>query len=49
MECGSVRQKSSTSILIKNLFVACICCISFWLVGYAFAFGEVGTFIGGSP
>jgi len=49
LECGSVRQKNSTSILIKNLFDACVGCIGFWLVGYAFAFGDVKYFIGGSP
>jgi Amt family ammonium transporter len=49
LECGSVRQKNSTSILIKNLFDACVGCIGFWLVGYAFAFGDVKSFIGGSP
>lgn len=49
LECGSVRAKNSTSILIKNLFDACVGCIGFWLVGYAFAFGDVKQFIGGSP
>jgi Amt family ammonium transporter len=49
LECGSVRQKNSSSILIKNLFDACIGSIGFWLVGYAFAFGDVKQFIGGSP
>lgn len=49
LECGSVRQKNATSILIKNLFDACVGCIGFWLVGYAFAFGDVKSFIGGSP
>lgn len=46
LECGSVRAKNSTSILIKNLFNICIGCLGFWLIGYAFAFGKVHTFIG---
>jgi Amt family ammonium transporter len=49
LECGSVRAKNSTSILIKNLFDACVGSIAFWLVGYGFAFGDVKSFIGGSP
>ena len=49
LECGMVRAKNSTSILIKNLFDACVGSIAFWLFGYAFAFGDVGLFIGGSP
>ena len=46
LECGSVRQKNSSSILIKNLFNICIGTLGFWLIGYAFAFGDVHTFIG---
>lgn len=50
LECGSVRQKNSQSILIKNLFDACVGAIGFWLVGYSFAFGNVnGGFIGSDP
>lgn len=50
LECGSVRQKNSQSILIKNLFDACVGAIGFWLVGYAFAFGSPnGGFIGSDP
>lgn len=46
LECGSVREKNSTSILIKNLFNICIGCLGFWLIGYAFAFGHVKAFMG---
>lgn len=46
LECGSVREKNSTSILIKNLFNICIGCLGFWLIGYAFAFGKSTGFIG---
>jgi Amt family ammonium transporter len=45
-ECGSVREKNSMSILIKNLFNMCIGSLGFWLLGYAFAFGEVKVFMG---
>ena len=49
LECGSVRQKNSQSILIKCLFDACVGAIGFWLIGYSLAFGNVnGGFIGGS-
>ena len=46
LECGSVREKNSTSILIKNLFNICIGSLGFWLIGYAFAFGKSNGFIG---
>ena len=46
VEVGSVRQKNSQSILIKNCFDSAIGCIGFWLIGYAFAFGDVNYFIG---
>ena len=46
VECGSVRYKNSTSILLKNLFDACAGCIGWWLVGYGFAYGNVKNFIG---
>ena len=36
-----------TQILLKSFIDMCIACISFWLVGYAFAFGAHGTTNGG--
>ena len=39
VENGTVREKNSSNILIKNLFDACAGCIAFYLVGYGFAFG----------
>jgi Amt family ammonium transporter len=39
VECGTVRKKNASNILIKNLFDACIGAIAFWLTGYMFAFG----------
>ena len=47
VECGSVRSKNGTSILLKNLFDACAGCIGWWLVGYGFAFSDGNGFIGG--
>lgn len=46
VEVGSVRAKNAQSILIKNLCDSAIGCIGFWLVGYAFAFGNVHYVIG---
>lgn len=40
LEAGSVRPKNTRSTLVKNLFDACFGCVGFWLIGYAFAFGE---------
>lgn len=50
VECGSVREKNATSILMKNLFDACAGCVGWWLVGFGFAFGspEKNGFIGGN-
>ena len=36
-----------TMILLKSFIDVCIACLSFWLVGYAFAFGAHGTTNGG--
>lgn len=47
VESGSVRAKSSTSVLLKNLFDACAGCVGWWLVGYGFAFSDATAFIGG--
>lgn len=49
VETGCVRHKNAQSILIKNVFDSAIGCIGFYLVGYAFAFGNVNYFIGYSP
>ena len=46
VETGSVRHKNAQSILIKNVFDSAIGCIGFYLVGYAFAFGNVQYFMG---
>ena len=41
VECGAVRKKNSSGIIIKNMLDSCIGCITFWLVGFGFAFGDV--------
>mmetsp|Transcript_23009 Transcript_23009/g.33385 ORF Transcript_23009/g.33385 Transcript_23009/m.33385 type:complete len:486 (-) Transcript_23009:187-1644(-) len=47
LEVGSVSSKNTKNILIKNIFDASIGAVSFWLLGYGFAFGEdSGGFIG---
>lgn len=51
IEVGTVREKNSQSILIKNLLDVSAGAISFWLIGYGFAFGQKGKkggFIGTS-
>jgi len=41
VEVGSVRSKNTRITLIKNMFDACFGTLGFWLVGYAFAMGDV--------
>jgi len=49
LEAGSVSSKNTINILFKNLMDACIAAISFWALGYGFAYGNTaGSFIGGS-
>ncbi|CAH1780968.1 unnamed protein product [Owenia fusiformis] len=43
LECGAVRSKNTTNILIKNLLDSCIGGLSYWIFGYAFAFGPEGN------
>jgi len=45
---GSVRQKNVKNIMLKNLLDACGGAIGFYTLGFGFAYGEGGTFIGGS-
>jgi len=49
VECGSVRKKNSSNILIKNLFDACMGALGFWLIGYGLAFGDVKWSWGTNP
>ena len=39
LENGLVRPKNSKNILIKNVFDACTGALSFWLIGFGWAFG----------
>ena len=39
-------MKNTKNILMKNMLDACVGAISFWLIGYAFAFGKDNAFIG---
>lgn len=46
LETGSVTSKSTESIMIKNLGDLALSSLAWWAVGYAFAFGGGGEFIG---
>ncbi|XP_013379842.1 putative ammonium transporter 1 isoform X2 [Lingula anatina] len=48
LECGSVRSKNTTNILIKNMLDCFISGIAYWGVGYALAFGEPDNFFLGT-
>jgi Amt family ammonium transporter len=47
LEAGTVRSKNTINILFKNLVDGALSAVAFWLVGYAFAFGNSqGGFVG---
>ena len=46
LEAGSVTSKSTESIMMKNLCDCAVTVILWWVVGYAFAFGDGNGFIG---
>jgi len=47
IEAGTVRRSSVQNILTKNLLVTCIGFITWYILGFGFAFGETsGKFIG---
>jgi Amt family ammonium transporter len=45
VEAGFIRAKNTCNILTKNFLDYCLASLMFFIVGYAFMFGE-GTFIG---
>jgi ammonium transporter, Amt family len=49
LEVGSARAKNAQSIMLKNLVDSAVAGLTYWAVGYAFAYGEGGNpFIGNS-
>ncbi|XP_041366977.1 putative ammonium transporter 1 [Gigantopelta aegis] len=46
LEAGAVRSKNTTNILLKNFCDSFVAGISYWLIGYPFAFGEGNSFLG---
>lgn len=46
VESGFCRRKNAVNILAKNLIVFAIATIVYWLVGFAFMFGDGTPFIG---
>jgi Amt family ammonium transporter len=40
LEAGTVRGKNSIDNMLKNMLDFCWTAIGFWLVGYAFAYGD---------
>ncbi|KAK3101388.1 hypothetical protein FSP39_003194 [Pinctada imbricata] len=40
LEAGAVRSKNATNILIKNVMDSFVSGVSYWLFGYAFAYGD---------
>lgn len=47
LEAGSVRYKNINPILLKNVIDTCVVTVSWYIIGYCFAFGDsVGGMIG---
>ena len=42
LENGTVREKNSRNILIKNIIDVCAGALAYWAIGYGFAFGQTG-------
>jgi ammonium transporter, Amt family len=40
LSVGSVRSKNAKNIVLKNLLDACFGALTFYLIGYGFAFGS---------
>ncbi|XP_060559025.1 putative ammonium transporter 1 [Ruditapes philippinarum] len=46
LEAGAVRSKNTVNILIKNALDSFFGGVSYWLIGYALAFGKGNSFLG---
>ncbi|NCC32853.1 MAG: ammonium transporter [Chloroflexia bacterium] len=47
LEAGATRSKNAVNILMKNLMDFCIAALTFWMIGWGFAYGaSAGGFIG---
>ena len=47
LEAGSVRSKNVTNILMKNILDSAIAALTYWICGWAFAYGDSSnSFIG---
>ncbi len=45
-ESGLLRKKNSQFIVVKNVIIACIAAVAWWLCGYGLAYADVHYFIG---
>nr|XP_018896663.1 PREDICTED: putative ammonium transporter 1 isoform X1 [Bemisia tabaci] len=46
LEAGAIHAKNVTNILLKNYLDTFICCVFYWALGYALAYGPGDKFIG---
>ena len=46
LESGSVREKNSSNILLKNVLDACVGAMAFYSLGYSFSVDLNGGIIG---
>ncbi len=47
LEAGMTRSKNTVNILMKNMMDFSVACITFWMIGWGFAYGtSAGGFIG---
>ena len=46
LESGLIRQKNSQFILVKNLLIACVGILAWWLFGFGLAYGNATKFVG---
>ena len=46
LEVGSVRAKNSRNIIYKNLIDTFVSAVTFYMIGYRYAYGDHGGLIG---